>query len=213
MINTAPMTDRALLPQHRGAPVPWITRWTGEVVAKKVSVSMHVENLNLMLGYDDGYENREVSGILWLREGIARTGSPQFAQVNTYRQRAAMNRRLCQVCGSKITAPVITWLMSLHSLELGSGGTALTTSPPTCESCIPLALELCPHLPGNATILKVLEYEAWGVQGDGVRMTERSVMPVKGVRVAYDAPEADRLSVLAKQQVVKLTKFAIKEEL
>lgn len=207
-------TDPAILPQWNGRPVPWVTRWSGEVIEESLTISLHPERREIMVGYRNGNENREPSGILWQREGITRGGEPQWAQVSTYRQRASMTRRKCQVCGRKIESRVIRWLIPKRLLETTEDGETLTTSPPTCDSCIPLALELCPFLKksGEWVILRVLEYEAWGVLGEAVAYDKEkhATQRLRGAMIKYDKeyPRISPGAVIAKQQVAQLTKFS-----
>lgn len=220
-------TDPTTLSQWKDHPVPWVARWTGQKVEEALSISLTREGVHI--GYKNGRENRESSGVLWLREGLNRSGEPEFGQVSAYRQRLSMTRRRCQVCGEHIQEDVIRWLMGRKQFDISPAGEPLTVSPPTCSECIPLALELCPFLKGNETmILKVLEYEPWGVHGDAVVMRDPDGKPVdvrqgfdeemrpswtRSLRIQYGraAEYAERgiymPAILAKQQVVRLTKF------
>lgn len=206
-------TPKSALPQHDGKPVPWVTRWTGEVNQARLQVSHDRDGLHVE--YADGNEEREAGGLLWKREGIVRRGTPQFSELNTYRQRAAMRKRLCQVCGTKINERPIRWLMAQAQLQPVEGGAAVTISPPTCSACIPLALELCPFLEqGGYVILKVLDYEPWGVYGEAVVWDEETGKgrDLRGVYVPYDNPPIPLHSVVAFQEVVRLTKYVIEKE-
>lgn len=223
-------TDPNTLPQWNGHAVPWIARWTGEIADQSIKVSRS-RDIPLMVGYEDGNENREASGILWMREGIGRRGEPEFGQVSAYRQRLAMTRRRCQVCGEKIQDEVIRWLVPNRLLHVLPDGRAITISAPTCSECIPLAMELCPFLKtAEVTTLRVLDYEVWGVMGDVVVLKDRAGNTVDpgddvGSRPAfarqmlieygreseYAAKSIFMSAVLAKQQVVHLTKF-VKEK-
>lgn len=191
---------------YRGVVVPWVTRWTDEQPNTPLKVSMTPDGL--LLHYEDGKENRESNGILWIREGIMRGGEPQFSQVSTYRQRACMVRCRCQVCGKPITDEVIPWLFAPGQLQENDGKT-LTMNPPTCSDCVPIARELCPHLKRVDVIqAQVLEYRAWGVSAelmtnDGRRHNHQMI--------SYDKeyPNLSKTAVVAKQQVVELTKFTL----
>lgn len=202
------MTDPATLPQHKGRPVPWITRWTGEV-----SPDMYQFKLTrngAILTYPDGKENREANGVLWKREGITRAGEPQYSQINAYRQRAAMRKRLCQVCGTKIDARPIRWLMNEQALTPQEDGTAITMSAPTCEPCIPLAMSMCPHLKSvDTVILRVLDYEPWGVYGQAVYLDPETgqAQDLRGVYIEYANPPFELTAMVAFQEVVRLTKY------
>lgn len=205
-------TPKSALLQHEGQPVPWVTRWSGEVCDDPLQVSL-APNGGLVLGFADGRENRDAYGMLWAREGITRAGTPQYSEVNTYRQRAAMTKRRCQICGSKINERPIRWLMSELSLNPLENGQAATTSPPTCSGCIPLALELCPHLSAHPwVILKVLAYEPWGVMGQAATLDEEtgSIRSHNQVYASYENPP-HKAGLVAKQLVVRLTKYVIEE--
>lgn len=208
-------TPKSALPQwaEKDQPVPWVTRWTNEVNQTKLQVSITRDGLTL--SYADGNEDRDAFGVLWKREGITRGGTPQFSEINTYRQRAAMNKCLCQVCGKKIQERPIRWLMSRASLHHLEDGTALTISAPTCSPCIPLAVELCPHLKtSDPVILRVLEYEKWGVYGEAVHYDEEGgrARDLRGVYVPYVNSPIPLAAAVGFQQVVRLTKFAIEEK-
>lgn len=199
---------------YKGFQVPWVTRWTEEEPSSAPAQVTLDEHGEPVVGYRDGVEFRDEHGVLWLREGIRRGGEPQFAQVSAYRQRAAMLHRRCQVCGRRIAERLIRWLMDPVQLTHLRDGTALTFSPPTCSSCVDIALNACPHLRSNdRLILSVLEYRIWGVWGDMVRLNpdepEPKVQYAKRVNISYDRP--DLAAAIAKQQIVQLTKFTIEK--
>lgn len=208
---TITKTDPARLPQWKGRAVPWITRWTGERSTSPFRPT--IRNGLLAIEYEDGNENRERSGALWQRESLSRRGEPEFAMISTYRQRAAMTRGRCQVCGDKIEETPIRWLMPLDGIK-HIDDSDITMSAPTCSGCIELALELCPHLKRKGYhILKVLDYEAWGVYGEFLMLGEQG--PVRGQSyMGYEVDHPQGFSwhaVLAKQLVVRLTKYTIEE--
>jgi hypothetical protein len=210
MTTAATATDRSTLPQWKGHPVPWATRWTGEVVQTPAAMSIERATMHVHLRYEDGLEDRDSHGVLWKREGIGRQGEPQFADLNTYRQRASMNKRLCQICGTKIDERPIRWLLGQDQLIDLEDGDFATISPPTCSACIPLALELCPHLKRKGyAILKVLDYEPWGVMGQAVvvDLENERWRDVRGSFVSYKDPKLPLTSIVAYQQCVRLTKF------
>lgn len=217
-------TDPLSLPQFAGKPVPWVTRWNEENLGLRYGVQMQRDGLRVTYGEGD---YRDKHGVLWQKEGLTKSGVPQWARVSTYRQRSAMLRRKCQVCGHKIEERVIRWLMPPDGVE-EMDGRSISMQPPTCEGCIDLSLELCPNLTKYGyMILKVLEYEIFGVYGEvlvppGVVASlppeePRSPGPMGLWRiqtsVGYnedygDAGQMLKLTV-AKQQIVELTKFVV----
>lgn len=216
-------TDPSILPQYRGAPVPWITRWSGEVSRAPWTVVQDQQGPKIIYPPDGLPEKLDAHGVLWQREGLTRGGKPEWSAVNTYRQRRSMQRRLCQVCGQKITDRPIRWLMGIDQLD-EIDDDWLTVSAPTCEGCIDLSLELCPNLPRYGyMILKVLDYSVWGVYGDiltRVGMAGSRPEPrAPGLRrflgsVGYEEDYGQLFTlrmVLAKQQIVKLGKHVLEE--
>lgn len=211
MSETITPTPPDSLIQYQGRPVPWVTRWSGEVNEEPYSLSI-ISGPKLRVGYKTGVENREESGLLWQKEGINRAGEPQYSQINTYRQRMCMAKTLCQVCGKRINDHPIEWLMPRESLDLSDDG-ALTFSPPTCAACIPTALSLCPYLKTHEWIVAmVLDYGLWGVYG-GVAVIDQEggSQLSKGAWVPYGDPSINMHAVIAKQSVARLNKYVLKE--
>lgn len=198
------------LPQHKGRPVPWVARWSDEAPTGPAQIGIRADG-SCAVYYEDGVENREDNGVLWIREGIRRGGTPEYSQVSAYRQRASMRHRLCQVCGSKIETPVIRWLLDPRQINTSRAGVTRTISPPTCDACIPLALELCPALKKDHAIAKVLEYEITGVWSTVVRVVDGEAQQTNEVMVDYDRTDYPFAftQVIARQQVVTWTKFVM----
>lgn len=203
-------TSPDALPQWKGTAVPWIARWSDEIIREPYSMAQTREGMVFV--YPDGKENRDPRGYLWQREGLKRGGEPKFAQVNTYRQRASMRKCLCQVCGKKIDERPIRWLMPLEGIQRNPAGDPLTVSAPTCSDCIELALELCPHMKkAGYEILNVLEYSEWGVYGEAMLQTRQRLRPTF---FGYDQDYGPQFSwelVFAKQVVVRLDKFTVEK--
>jgi len=210
-------TDTSKLLQYQGRVVPWVTRWSGERSKDEVQLSLNPDTQELTLGYPDGQgESREPSGILWQREGLSRSGVPEYSQVNTYRQRSAMRKFLCQVCGHKINERPIQWLLAKENIDHTESGTVLTMSAPTCSSCIPVAQALCPHLNTHGWVIaKVLEYRLYGVYGWGVLYDagDQKTKRVNGVYISYDRNYRGlaKTAICAMQQVAEFTKFTLED--
>lgn len=193
----------------QGQIVPWVTRWTGEVIREPLQVD--IRNGNAHIFYADGQGNRDAFGVLWQREGVSRGGEPEFAQVSCYRQRTSMLTNLCQVCGCKIDVSkgYIDWLVP-RALLINKGQDLTTTSPPTCSKCIKIALAACPHLKANDWALaRVSAYTVWGVHGDIITRHKNRVRRKEGVAYKYaqNKPIAPPTAVLAKQQIVIWQRF------
>lgn len=214
-------TDPATLPQFRGAPVPWVTRWSSEVQTIKWGVQMRRDGPHLL--YQDGMpEYRDEHGVLWQREGLGRHGEPEWSAVNAYRQRKAMLRGLCQICGQKIEDKPIRWLLGIDQVEEIDPERWITQSPPTCNGCVELSLELCPNLKRYGyMIFKVIDYEIWGVFGEalvraGLAGSRPGPMGLRRIQtgIGYNEDYGALFNlnmVLAKQQIVLWGKHVLEE--
>lgn len=201
------------LPQFRGKPVPWVTRWSGEVVSSRYEYRAKINANTLRLSYGEGLDFHDPQGVLWQREGIGRNGTPDWSAVSSYRQRDAMLHRKCQVCGSKIEGRSIDWLMPLGGTEQLDEDVTITQQPPTCTPCIPLALSLCPHLKATGyVVMRVLDYTVWGVQGHVVTDYNGSLGAFQGA-ISYDTTQyGGNFSlgqVMAQQQIVQLGEHVV----
>lgn len=205
-------TDHLL--HHEGRVVPWITRWTNERQGQPVAYGRIAPTGVWGATYADVIpDNRDGRDILWQREGISRGGQPQWAHVNTFRQRAAMHKRLCQVCGQRITERPTSWLVPAPLLNF-DWGDPLTMSAPTCEACIPIAMDMCPHLGDSDARLmlgKVLDYELAGVYGSAFVTPDDTPELIGQCLYLYGESSVPPQAVIAQQQVVRWTKFTVSE--
>ncbi|MFF7452191.1 MULTISPECIES: hypothetical protein [unclassified Streptomyces] len=148
--------------------VPYIAPWTGEI-----RVQPKLERRPLQRGGGISYvdEHRlhdRQAGVLWLRMGAVRgVGTPILAGVNSHRQRQAMDRQLCQVCGSTTYDSTDERHLFLMAEREGSpiAEGEQTASPPIHEVCAAEALRDCPHLRKGAVAAWVKRPLPWGVAG------------------------------------------------
>ncbi|MFD7874473.1 hypothetical protein ACFV5G_10250 [Streptomyces sp. NPDC059766] len=132
---------------HKGRPVPYITPWSREKVTQPAPVAtLHgIAYPGPTAGSRGGYDD-----VLWQYWGShPGAGEPLWSEVHGPRQRHAMRKVLCQVCGGPADRDERGWLWLLED-ERDSGPTwpdgEMTTHPPVCRLCAPLAARLCPHL-------------------------------------------------------------------
>lgn len=214
-------TDPKTLPSFNGRPVPWITRWTGEVIGTPYHLGR--DRSGVFTTYGDNIHEDRYNGTLWQREGIKRGGEPQWKQVSTYRQRFAMSRCACQVCGKRIAERPVRFLMPLDGIEIvppdefHDEAQAISIQAPTCEDCIPLALKLCPHLKAKGyQLLKVADYSLWGVYGEVCILKENGRLWRGQTYIEYDSksygPDFTMNQVVAKQLVIQLNKWVIEKK-
>lgn len=211
---TGTMTDPASLPQWQGRPVPWATRWTGEVAEDPMTFLPTPEGP--IITYPDGAVNRDEWGFLWRREGAGRKGEPQFAELNAYRQKQSMRGPKCHVCGRKLPAGPITWLLPKNALSVSPEGRVTTISPPTCTGCVLLGRELCPHLRrGGSDLLLVKRWHVWGVIGEAFMFDgHEPVDRVKDICLQYGRSYKDTgpHTFVVRQQVMALDEYEVIEE-
>lgn len=208
------MTDPAKLPQYQGRPVPWVTKWTGETAEDPFTFA-YDDGGGLFVTYPTGGDNRDEHGYLWRREGAVRKGEPQYRQVNAYRQKQCMRVPRCQVCGTKLPPGPIRWLLAKDSLAVSPEGEATTQSPPTCDGCVPLARQLCPHLgKSGSDLLLVKAWRVWGVMGEAIMLDGVTVVDrVKDICLAYGRsyPTVGPRNFVVRNQLVELTDFEVIE--
>ncbi|WP_311315041.1 hypothetical protein [Streptomyces naphthomycinicus] len=150
-----------------GMPVPWIAAWTQESIPRQLLTVYHGPDgdrlgLQLESPVDRHY------GVPWVRMPAVRRGRPRYELVHALRQRQAMSRLLCQLCGG----PTIgsrpddrsLWLMAARGGEtLAEGQT--TTAPPVHTPCARTATEHCPPLGHGWRAALVSSAPVWGVAG------------------------------------------------
>lgn len=145
--------------------VPYITAWSSE---KKQRTTLVVRRSRL--AYSDEHPlDRDKFGTLWRRVGISPgVGKPEYGAVHSLRQRRTMLRTLCQVCGGPAdqTRDGVLWLMGRAEYEREPWPTPIESPhPPVCLSCALRAVQLCPHLRGHYTAIRVQRFHLSGVYG------------------------------------------------
>ncbi len=184
--------------------VPYVTAWSEEAVPQPLAFQYSAETRGLRLTYTDPQPGDWVYGVLRARHALAPgRGRPEWRLVNTLRQWRCMDRHLCQVCGESATDPEsgrVWWVLT----EAPGTGTGFTNAPPTCKSCIPDAVAMCPRLQKSAAVYTVADCEPFAVLGDVFEFgTGGALMVERGAMVELDAFR--RLAqVLAQQLVVTL---------
>lgn len=154
------------LPGERRVAVPYVTAWSGE---REPSCQL-IERRGAGIGYADEIPtDRDEHGILWYRT-LSRpgVGRPLFGDVNSLRQRRAMQRLLCQVCGGPAdrNEDGVLWLLRDHREDWTGWPESMgAVEPPVCLPCVSVSVRLCPALRGNAVVVRVREFPIVGVRG------------------------------------------------
>jgi hypothetical protein len=141
--------------------------WTDEPTA----LTTVVQRGRWGIGYSDELPtDRDRDGVLWTRV-VSRPGHgrPLYAQLHPIRQRRAMRRLLCQVCGrpADYTEQGHLWL-AVDQRERWPGWPeeSVNPFPPVCTGCAARSVRLCPPLRRGFTAFRAHStlYGVIGVQ-------------------------------------------------
>jgi hypothetical protein len=168
---------------------PYITAWSGE----EDPVCEVVERKGYGIAYgDETLTDRDEKGVLWFRKpSRPRQGRPLFGQVHPLRQRRAMRRLLCQVCGgpADVTNDGVLWLLKDHRTDWpGWPENMAVTEPPVCLPCVLVATRACPALRSGATAVRARSSPIVGVHGLLYRSGNPAPSPIEEAIIAYDDP-------------------------
>ncbi|WP_460397846.1 hypothetical protein [Actinophytocola sediminis] len=123
------------------------------------------------IGYlDETAVDRDSSGVLWCRAPFQPgQGRPLFGRVHPLRQRRAMRRLLCQVCGGPADRGEdgVLWLVRDFREDWpGWPERMAVTEPPVCLACARLSLRVCPALRQGAAAFRARQFPVVGVRGE-----------------------------------------------
>ncbi|MER6626786.1 hypothetical protein ABT301_00810 [Streptomyces sp. NPDC000987] len=162
--------------------VPYITAWSAERTVLPELV-MHPRRA---IGYaDETIHDRDEHGVLWARMTLAYgKGKPMWRRVHFQRQRRAMRKLLCQVCGRPAdrNEQGVLWLLGDDRRAWPNWPEGMAaTHPPVCLPCAQIATQLCPYLQQGFVAVRVGDSEVAAVYGE--RYAPRPPFP----RVEEDA--------------------------
>lgn len=175
----------------RAGLVHYITGWSGERPARTPVVAKGRNGI----GYRrERPEDRDARGVLWARYVRAPgVGEPEFGAVHPYRQRHAMRRLLCQVCGEPADQNDQGVLWLLGQADRPWSGSESTSQPPICRRCARPASRVCPHLRDNTLALRVRHAPIAGVLGILYTPSRHGPVRVRAARLPYDDPSVRML--------------------
>ncbi|GAB3431022.1 hypothetical protein GCM10027436_04680 [Actinophytocola sediminis] len=168
---------------------PYITSWSAE----QLPASRLVEHPGRGLAYtDEIIADRDDKGVLWRRSvSRPRQGRPEFGTVHPLRQRRAMRRLLCQVCGQPAnrTEAGVLWLLKDHRTDWPAWPENMAvTEPPVCIPCVGVATRLCPALRAGTALIRVRQHPIIGVRAILHRQSPYGPIPIDEDLVRYDNP-------------------------
>jgi hypothetical protein len=165
--------------------VPYIVTWSEE----QELPTRIVESPRGGIGFaDEVIGDRDRDGVLWTRmSSCAGRGRPRFAAMHPLRQRRAMRRLLCQICGQPADQDErgILWLLPNYSDgRAGWPNGKWVVEPPICRPCAPVAARLCPALRRGRIAVRVRNAPICGVKGLTYRSTGSAPAIVQDEMVA-----------------------------
>ncbi|MFC6093376.1 hypothetical protein [Saccharothrix lopnurensis] len=172
--------------------VPYVAMWSEEVVEEPRLVE-HPSGAGIAYA-DEILGDRDSRGVLWDRAAIAPGhGKPQFAKIHVHRQRRAMRKLLCQVCGQPADEDEdgVLWLLPDRTGRwAGWPEEMLVSEPPVCAPCLALATRVCPALRKEGhLVIRAGSCPTYGVEGFRYRAgPRRRPVPVERELVSFADP-------------------------
>nr|WP_042191700.1 hypothetical protein [Kibdelosporangium sp. MJ126-NF4]CEL20232.1 Phage protein [Kibdelosporangium sp. MJ126-NF4]CTQ97457.1 Phage protein [Kibdelosporangium sp. MJ126-NF4] len=169
---------------------PYITSWSDELTLPFTVI----ERPEGGIGYlDETAVDRDSDGVLWNRMlSRPNQGRPNFGLTHPLRQRRAMRRLLCQVCGGPAdrNPDGVLWLMTDFRDDWDGWPTGMgDVDPPVCLSCARLSVRVCPALRRlGAVAVRVRECPIVGVRGARYHRFGRDLVAAEHVIVAFEDP-------------------------
>jgi hypothetical protein len=145
---------------------PYITAWSEEVDPPVTVVELPGRGIAYA---DESVTDRDSQGVLWFRT-VHRPGAgrPEFGRVHPARQRRAMLRLLCGVCGGPAsrTDKGVLWVVRDFREDWPGWPDGMgMDEPPVCVPCLALSVRACPALRRGAAAFRVRQFPIAGVRG------------------------------------------------
>lgn len=153
---------------YKGHPVPYIAAWSNEHLPQPTIVTA-ADGIAFGDALGPNRHGRDPAGVLWTRWALRQgDGRPEFNVVHAPRGKRAMRKLLCQVCGgpSDVNEQGRLFLLEDERAVEGWPEREITTHPPLCLTCAPLAARLCTHLQDNVVAVRVGRVDVDCVYGD-----------------------------------------------
>ena len=182
--------------------VPYIAAWSAERFTRPQIIALP----GMGIAYRDELpHDRDSDGVLWARMTLQRgCGKPEFGRVHSGRQRRAMRRLLCQICGDPAdrTEEGVLWLLKDARSDWPGWPEGLAaTHPPVCLPCARASARLCPHLRGGAIAVRVKDFDVRGVYGS---LYQPGSLPLRPTTDAVAASHDDLARWILATQMVRV---------
>jgi hypothetical protein len=169
--------------------VPYITTWSTE---QPIATTL-IERPWSGIGYaDEILGDRDENGVLWQRMTSAPgQGRPLFGKVHPLRQRRAMRRLLCGVCGGppdRTDAGVLWLLRDYRDDWPGWPERMAAVEPPVCLPCARVSVRACPALRRGHVAVRVGRSTVEGVYGIRYHVGQPFPASADDAVVTFDDP-------------------------
>jgi len=191
---------------------------TARSVEQDLQCSLVVRPGGLGVGYANELpDDRDDRGVLWRKVAERHgEGRPEFARVHPARQRRAMTRLLCQVCGGSAdrSGDGVLWLMRDHREDWPRWPEGMASvEPPVCAGCVAISVRRCPALQRGAVAVRVRDFAVAGVRGTLYRPGSFAPVPVGWANLAYGDPGIHWMVAVALIRELRGCSFVSFEEL
>ena len=169
--------------------VPYITTWSTEQDLPATVINHSRAGIAYA---DETLSDRDENGILWTR--IASRpghGRPQFGKVHSLRQRRAVRKLLCQVCGNPAdrTHNGTLWLLQDHRDDWPHWPENMAaTEPPICLPCAHISRRACPALRRSHISVRVGHSTLSGIYGILYQTADPLPQPITDVTLPFTDP-------------------------
>ena len=146
--------------------VPYIVSWSDEEALPTILVERPWSGI----GYaDETLCDRDEHGVLWARVRCRPgSGKPIFGQMHPMRQRRAMRKLLCGICGGQPDRndQGVLWLLHDYRDDWPNWPEHMASrEPPVCLPCAHKSIRLCPSLQKGYVAVRVGHSVVSGVYG------------------------------------------------
>ncbi|HEV2784031.1 MAG TPA: hypothetical protein VGX25_31980 [Actinophytocola sp.] len=167
--------------------VPYITTWSAEESLPTTVIQRPGGGIAYL---DETLVDRDENGVLWQRvPSRPGRGRPEFGKVHPLRQRRAMRRLLCGICGGvpDRTDEGVLWLVRDFRGDWPDWPDGMAaTEPPVCLPCAHRSVGACPALRIGFVAVRVGQSTVAGVYGTVYQGGQPFPAPVDDAVVAFD---------------------------
>ena len=177
------------VPRGRGGLVPYIVSWSAEQYLPAAVIERPWSGIGYV---DETLTDRDEHNVLWQRVTFRRgIGRPEFGRIHPLRQRRAMRKLLCGICGGPPdrTNEGVLWLVRDYRGDWPDWPERMgVTEPPICLPCAHLSVRACPSLREGYVAMRVGRFPVSGVFGARYQIGCPFPIATQDAVVAFEDP-------------------------